>query len=236
MSGHPSARPTATQHMVALAAALVIGGLTHARPAGAQTPSAPESETEPSLESDGDDTHSLDGFYMRVGVGAGGFFDRFESRDAEHIVDGHARGGAGAFDLVMGGSLGRGVMLGGMLLLDFVGEPETELEGLEIRRNIDIGSYMMLGPYLEWYPEQARSWRIQLGALAARMTIETDEGTFADHDPIGGALLVAGGREWWVADHWTLGITCRFTHAVLQDDQQRHKVTTVALMMTATLG
>jgi hypothetical protein len=172
-----------------------------------------------------------DGFYMRFGSGLAAFDERLQSDDSDVYggeIKSRTRGIATVSELAIGGTISKGVVLGGgiytadllastlRLEKDSAGEPPAELDtGL---RNL-----VLIAPFIDIYPNPRRGFHVQgalgLAALTASVfgSSATDQSKYA---AVGGGLMLGAGYEWWIADEWSLGVLGRATISVLTGEDE----------------
>lgn len=176
------------------------------------------------------------GFYLRLGAGFGGLVDGV-SRAGAQDAEATASGGSGAFELAIGGSIKPGLVLGGGFYMDWLANPRIEIDGEDVtdllRDELSVGSLLMVGPLIDWYPKPERGFHIQAVIAGARLDVRDSTGT-VQHSPIGGALLVGVGHEWRVANYWGVGVLGRLTLAALGDEDWSHRIAALSILFTAT--
>jgi len=193
-----------------------------------------------------------DGFYARFALGFGAFTeslipesgdDDFDSDDVAAVVGGFST----ASEVAFGGTLGRGLVLGGgvystsvvssTLTLD---EDEPVVPPDEVappQQNLTL-----VGPFVDWYLNPRRGWHLQGGLGFALLTgVNLDSGRIrARNAAYGGGVMLGAGYEFWAAPSWSVGVLGRFVGALLveEDDAGRDWLHAVAafpqLLLTAT--
>jgi hypothetical protein len=166
-----------------------------------------------------------DGFYFHLGTGLSGFNGRLGS----DVLDGRLHGISTASDIVVGGTVARGVVIGGaaytssILVATF--EPDDEFEGEIPPREVDPtgAALSMFGPALTYYPDSLDGLHVDLSAGIATLTgLSYDVGRFGDGEVAVGAGFVLGlGYELWVGDQWSLGVATRLMTALLKEQDHR---------------
>jgi hypothetical protein len=172
-----------------------------------------------------------DGFYMRFASGLAGFDERLSSEESAVYggeIKSRTRGIATVSELAIGGTISKGVVLGGgIYTADLLastlrledgsaGEPPPELDtGL---RNL-----VLIAPFIDIYPNPRRGFHVQgaLGLAAVTASVFGSSATDrSDYAAVGGGLMLGAGYEWWIADEWSLGVLGRATVSVLtgEDD------------------
>jgi opacity protein-like surface antigen len=146
-----------------------------------------------------------DGFYFRVGLGVGGFNAKGsvtpDNGDAMTIS-----GGGLAFDLLLGGTIAPGFVLGGGFIFQQTVKPDVSLAGGASAQYDQNANFGVLGPFLEWYPNPRGGFHVNGMIGLAAMTLSdpnTGESKAADR---GVGLAVGAGYDFWVAPQWSLGL------------------------------
>lgn len=181
-------------------------------------------------EGPGARTH--DGFFFRVATGFGAYSEWTSSKDVVEgeTVKARSTGVGTVSDFSLGGTVGRGLVLGGGVFDTVVLAGNTEIESdealpPEIAPN--SRSVTIIGPFVDWYPNPHRGLHF-LGALgfAQLHRIGNPDDAFAkDAYRAGGAGLVLGvGHDWFVSDEWSVGVIGRFAAgATVGKDEQNAK-------------
>ncbi len=155
-----------------------------------------------------------DGFYLRMGIGAG--YGRVKST-GEWALSGGAStdmevvySGAGpAYELLIGGTPGGGVVIGGGFVGQEISDPKIELDGEEVDDNLfdndNALGMILLGPFVDWFPSPRGGAHV--GAMIGVAAIGLSNGDQDDENESstgwGGSLW--GGYDFWVANQWSLG-------------------------------
>lgn len=175
------------------------------------------------------------GFYLRLGAGFGGMVDGF-SRTGEREAEATASGATGAFEIAAGGSIKPGLVLGGGFFMDWMANPRIEIDGQDVTDQLgdqmSVGSLLMIGPMIDWYPNPDRGFHIQGVLAGARLDVSDSSGN-VQHSPLGGAVLLGVGNEWRVGNCWGIGVLGRLTLAALGDADWTHRVGALSLLFTA---
>jgi hypothetical protein len=198
--------------------------------------------------------HEHDGFYVHFGLGFGGYTDALSSEDrvnaesgAAEDVDGVITGFATVSELAIGGTVGRGFVLGlgvwstSVYTTTFTPQDEDDFvlpSEFQRPENFAVG-----GIFADWYFNARRGLHLQLGLGFATLNGVNPESprSVRDRDPaIGGGLMLGIGHEWWVGEQWGVGVLGRLTAGVLtEEDDAGAKFTHVvasfpAMLVTAT--
>jgi len=170
--------------------------------------------------------HRHDGFYLRVATGFGVYDERLTSAaDAEYggSAKGRLRGMAALSEIALGGSIGRGWVLGGgiysadLIASTFRSNPGSAVPPAEL--DPGLRSLTVIGPFLDWYASDTGGFHIQFGLGLGTMTPQVfgDAATRqSEYLAIGGGLMLGVGYEWWVGDDISLGILSRTTAVLLR--------------------
>ena len=173
-----------------------------------------------------------EGFYLRAGLGFGIFTDRFEGDLG--WLDATASGGSGALELMVGGSLMDGLILGGGVVVEHVVDPAIEVENVRVEDDVAVGTFVLVGPFLDWYPSAAGGFHVQLLLGGSRIDIRSDDGGYREHAPVGGGAALGAGYDWWLADEWAIGFLGRISASTMTDDDVSHEVFAASLLATIT--
>jgi hypothetical protein len=145
-------------------------------------------------------------------------------------------GTGAAFDIGIGGSVGKGVILAG----DFGAlshEPSSSGD-VHPQGKIRRLGYTRLGVLLDWYLSPTGGFHVQGGAAIASANYRRNAG-FAVNDShvVGGmGFHLGAGYEGWVGDDWGLGgLMAKLSDS---DDQGDHELTlmTPSVLLTATFN
>lgn len=149
-----------------------------------------------------------DGFYFRLGLGAGYGRANVDTERGEAL----ARGFGAALELSLGGTLSDGLVIGGGLFAVGMGPVRWEFEeSLNDVEEGGSGSIGLLGVLLDYYPSDTDGLHFQ-GALGiGTMGFEKHEENFPLEELAGGGggLMLGVGYEWWVGKQWSLGGVAR---------------------------
>jgi hypothetical protein len=168
-----------------------------------------------------------DGFYFRLGTGFGAYSESLQSEDAG-IYGGKVKGTNTGFatlgELALGGTIGKGLVLGGgaytaqliastfRVNQDSAGPPPPELDP-------EIRNFALVGPFLDWYPNPKKGFHLQAAlGLATLSSIHIDTSAVNDDNPYhaaGAGIMLGAGYEWWIGEEWSMGAMARMLGAVL---------------------
>jgi len=184
-----------------------------------ELPDAAESE-EPGL---GDEEelhkrghHVHDGFYLRLGLGAGYLMATSEN-------DSTFKGWGIAPDVWIGGSptpgLAIGVTFNGISTPDpYLNATAADTGGLGAVSGEAPGTltYSVFGVFADYYPNPTGGFHLMAGLNYSLMKFEADNGL--ESDAATGVGLTGGlGYEWWIGNEWSVGPLARLHWASVSD-------------------
>jgi hypothetical protein len=167
--------------------------------------------------------HRHDGFYLRLGLGSG--YGHVGSSGTLSMPSGSGLSGqpmdftgtyhgwGPAYELLIGGTIARGLVLGG----GFVGQDMTNptvtanvgsgsaassISNLTVNGSLGVGA---LGPFVDWFPNDRGG--LHFGAMFGFALLGLSSDTGKRDSGIAGSLW--GGYDFWVADQWSLGVEAR---------------------------
>jgi hypothetical protein len=195
--------------------------------------------------------HVHDGFYLRFGTGFGGYDERLGSRSSTTYageIEGRNRGVATLGELSIGGTLGRGWVVGGGIFSADVlattyksGEDSSQLPPTEL--DPELRNVALIGPFFDRYldPTEGFHFQVALGIATLTPRVFGHSGTEqSEYLAVGGGLMLGAGYDWWVAEEWSLGVLARTTATVVRgrddsDVRWMHVVvTSPGLLLTLT--
>jgi hypothetical protein len=200
-----------------------------------------------------------DGFYLRLGAGFGYTSDRVEGNVPNSLpsvsgdvnVKGTVRGGSGASEIAFGGTVGRGLVLGGGIWSVYIASPiarDVEVAGVDVGQDIefDDGSFHVIAPFIDYYFDPHGGFHLQAGLgigvlTAGNFRLPNDTQVSRDHTALGLGGMFGLGYEWWVGDSWGLGFVGRVTGGFLSgtddnDIEWKHTLLAPAALFTATMN
>jgi len=156
-----------------------------------------------------------DGFYLRLGLGVG-VGGALVSSDSKSIGDYSFGGGAGAFDLWIGGTPVSGLAMGAALTGLGIGSSQRSVDGNHVSGDVSGGSGL-LGYFVDVFPNPERGLHFG-GAvgLASGQAEVKDSGRKFQGGGLG--LQAFGGYDFWVTPQWSLGGMLRFIGSVSKQD------------------
>jgi len=175
--------------------------------------------------------HANDGFFMRLSAGPTLRGDNFEQSDPS--LSGSGASFAGDLELAIGGSLGRGWVLGGTLGFQ-IGNADIETDETAMG-TATLESVGTLAAFIAWYPGGMGGFHALFSVGPARSRLKADGGDIAQRDNMVGATAVLGfGHEWWVASDWAVGGMLRFIAFSLQSEGTKAGAGGLSLVGTVT--
>jgi hypothetical protein len=171
--------------------------------------------------------HARDGFYVQLTTGFGLPHFAITADDSTfNPPDHYASSKSG---LSTGGSLLLGVPLrpglalglGGLGALSFSSSPNLTRNGqpysLTDVKDQPFMSMGMVGPFVDIYPSPTLGWHVQaLIGYAQISYAEITQHPLSDGTPSGIGLMAGLGHDWWVNEHWSIGLLARITYASTQ--------------------
>jgi opacity protein-like surface antigen len=145
---------------------------------------------------------------MRLGFGPGYGWGKSEVEDIEVSYS----GGGFLVDIMLGGTIGNLVVIGGGLQLGQILNPDAEITSGDASLGIGTGDEGLgittLGPFVDVYFGKSSGGHAgtMLGLGNIGLEGETD-----DEVSTGWGWSVFGGYEFWVSDQWALGADLRYT-------------------------
>jgi hypothetical protein len=183
-----------------------------------------------------------DGFYLRLGVGFGGYSEAISVEDADESTT--ISGIASVSELAIGGTVLPGLVVGGGVWTSSVLSSERNIDGMLPPDEVigGSGNFTLLGPFVDLYFRPRSGLHLQ--AAAGLATIRGWDLPEAQDNPdavsVGGGAMVGFGYDWWVGDEWSIGILARLAAVVgVQEDEMGntwvHAIgSSPALLFTAT--
>jgi hypothetical protein len=166
-----------------------------------------------------------DGFYLRLGLGAGYLISSWKPAGASES-SGDAQGFTIPFEFALGGSPTPGLVLG-------VGWWDTHLPAVtysakrgesSLEETADYGAVGTFGPFIDVYPAPRAGFHLQAAPCVSRVAPgKSDEIATDTLSGVGYGAMLGLGYESWVADQWGIGILLRgtFTTGTITDESGR---------------
>jgi len=150
-----------------------------------------------------------DGFHFQAQLGLGYYSTSADAAGLDQSISGVTFPGA----ILLGGTLMKGLVLGGGLVVDYAPSPTFEQNGVEVS-GADISQYIIgLGAYADYYLDPAKGG-LHFQAMIGWGGLETSSnGNAGGSDPTGLYTHFGGGYDFWVTDQWSAGVLGRLTYA-----------------------
>jgi len=186
----------------------------------------------PELPPPGDPTaHLHDGFYLRL---SGGFGFGSDSLKSHLIRSGSMDGFATAGEIMMGGTPGAGVVVGGAIQTATIYSPTSKVNDQSVKGPHQLAVFAF-GPFVDWYVNPRRGLHLQAFVGLSALGSDASKGS---EDPGGLAFSLGVGYEWWVGDQWSMGILGRFLYSAdtwkSSSIDETHSVVVPSALFTAT--
>ncbi len=139
--------------------------------------------------------HRHDGFFMRLGIGPSGLLGSADGIDSDgNLTNTTLYGGGGGIEVALGGTLGKGIVIGGMIQPLFIARHD--------RYELRPGLVTFVGPFVDFYPNPEKGFHVQAGiGHASSHFRESNAGSLG--------LMAGAGYEWWVGEQWSIGLLGR---------------------------
>ncbi len=129
-----------------------------------------------------------DGLFLRLGLGPSLYHASY--------VDVSATGVGGTYEFALGGTLGKGVVVGGMINPKVLAVSDLDLQVMLLS---------FAGPFVDYYPDPSKGVHFQGAAGVASASYRNHlSGTFE--------LMAGAGKEWWVGEQWSVGLLGRLSY------------------------
>ena len=184
-----------------------------APPTGYGAPIYPPAPIAPEAAPVDEGARRHDGFFLRIQLGPGYFFDRRsierEGLDLEIVseIGGYATG----FEFLAGGTVGSGIVIGGTLAFARVANYDRTVGAISAE-TADVIGFSLIGPFIDWYPDEEGGFHV-FGTLALAGASSRDD----DWEAGGLAFGAGAGYDWWIADEWSIGLLGKIVLAGLED-------------------
>lgn len=166
-----------------------------------------------------------DGFYARLELGAGYFSGSRRSDIFDIELEGEVTGIAQVGGLMLGGTVARGLVLGGGVW--GTNTPRAEYGGqvlqtdgastiVERTAGVDLASTSIIGPFLAWYPAPTQGLNAEVAVGLALATIgsyvQADTFEIDEYAASGWGLQLGVGYDFWIGEQWSLGLMARASY------------------------
>jgi hypothetical protein len=148
------------------------------------------------------------GFALRLDAGIG-----YMGTTASDI-DASIKGGAGSFGLVIGGAVAENFILGADLWDTVVFSPTFKQGGVSVSGTDTSLTLAGFGVNLTYYFMPAN---VYVSVSPSITTVSLTRGGLSGSTDAGFGMKLGVGKEWWVSDHWGLGVAGQFFFASNKD-------------------
>lgn len=160
-----------------------------------------------------------DRLYLRASLGPGYMKTTFSEG---LLASKELSGGAGAFDLQLGGTPAKGLVVGGGLFMSSLEHEDARPVAMALdESNPGSVGVVALGPFIDYYPDPKEG--LHFGGMLGLAAIGFDTPGFAGDDAervaTGGAVGAFIGYDWWVAREWSLGAQLRYLGVAAENEE-----------------
>jgi hypothetical protein len=178
-----------------------------------------------------------DSFYLRMGLGIA--HGRVTTETDDPVAFKATFQGLGpAYEIMLGGTVGSGVVIGGGIVAQDISDPEIDLEpdvGLteDLEDNNDALGILVLGPFVDWFFDEHGGFHA--GAMIGIGSVGLKDDDDQASSGLGGSIFA--GYDFWVADQWSMGVEGRAlfvsSERTLSDREYRDRARGFQLLFTA---
>ncbi len=149
-----------------------------------------------------------DGFYFRTGLGFG--WGQVDAEAGEFTAS--YEGTGVLIDLLLGGTLGNTIVLGGGFLYQDIAQPSGDASSeyyADSQQDPDTAiGISTFGPFVDFFFGPHSGGHV--GTMVGLGTIGLEDG---DEEPSSGwGFALFGGYDFWVSDQWSLGVNGRYMY------------------------
>lgn len=157
-----------------------------------------------------------DGVFARISLGLG--YTHFSRGTPEMVNQISASGLAPNFEVLAGGTITTGLVLGGGMIVNAIPSPSYKLGGDPVSTENSNFQLYVLPFFANYYFDPKKGFNVQalLGLGFANETVENVK----QPDAGGIALGIGAGYEGFIAKQWSLGAFGRFTYANLATNER----------------
>ncbi len=146
-------------------------------------------------------------------MGLGGGYAKFDGSFG--ATDAKISGGGPALELLIGGALTPGVVLGGGFVFMSLNKPTLTARGTDSESNNDL-SYGIIGLFGDFYPDPNGGFHFGGMLGFANAIPDTNSGNTASVS--GAGAYLGAGYDFWIADQWSVGPNARFLWSSVKND------------------
>jgi hypothetical protein len=178
-----------------------------------------------------------DGIYLRVSLGLG--TQAVATKNSSLAGVNNASGIAGCLDLAIGGTVARGLVIGGALMSQTVDKPKVKtIDGEE--KAVGVASVSFVGAMMDVFPNPEAG--LHIGAALGPALVQVPESPVSRKSSgsgLGGAAWI--GVAGWVSSEWSVGGLARLSAVSAKGSQDidaatttdRHTALSLCLLLTA---
>jgi hypothetical protein len=173
--------------------------------------------------------HNHDGFYLQMALGLG-YASVKESVGGTDL--GTISGLGGAAQLMIGGTVARGLVIGGGIQTGvFPGPKLSTASGYSGSASNDLKlNISAVGPFIDYYFDPTQGLHLQALIGLGTMSISDSNGNRSSNNPSGLALAIGIGNEWWIGEQWSFGVLGRLQYINAKSGTSPLEVTDSALV------
>jgi hypothetical protein len=172
-----------------------------------------------------------DGFYLRLGVGAGGgSFAGTINSPGTALTDGAGVDGKGVtipVELAIGGTIAPGLVIGGGSFGALMPAPSARMKNYGREMESSAGTMILssIGPFVDYYFAPNQGFHAQAGIAFAVVAASKspDDGALMrqNYSGTGWSTMLGVGYDTWVSEQWSCGVLGRIQYgaASLDADQ-----------------
>ncbi len=151
-----------------------------------------------------------DGFYLQLTTGVGYYSITAESSIGEESFSGMTT----PISLMMGGSIMKGLAIGGGFFIDRAGSPTYEMNGMEPASMPDFSQYVIgLGGFADYYLKPDGGLHFQ--GFVGWGGVETSSANgVGGSDPTGLVMSLGAGYDWFLSEELSAGIMGRVSYGM----------------------
>ncbi|MEZ4223984.1 MAG: hypothetical protein R3B13_23750 [Polyangiaceae bacterium] len=179
--------------------------------------------------------HLHDGFYMRLGLGAGALAATYQS-DSNLGTDADIGGAGLGIDIWLGGTPWPGLVIGGGISGNSVDEPKIEAGGTSQNISNTTLTASMLGLFVDGFPDPEGGFHVGGMLGIATLTFRDEDRDEEQRHGGGGAALWAG-YAGWIGSDWSLGgmlrLAAQATEHEDSDRKEKARARSLSVLVTA---
>jgi len=185
-------------------------GVVFCAAVGAVLAASPAALAQRSWAGADDRYHKHQGMFLRLD--AGGAY--LKSSTTVSGSDTSLSGPAASFGFSLGGNLIEDLSFFGHLGLSIAPNPSASSGGISSSTSDASLNFVSIGPGVNYY---FMPYNFYVSGMVLVTRITTTQGGTSGSTNAGFGAKVAIGKEWWVADHWGIGVAGQFTFGSNED-------------------